>query len=328
MRRSVLVVLALVAVATWRTCGGSSKKTTGILIFSEPSPDSVHWRDAWLDLASGETGLVTHNFGSTVSYVSKRTELWIGWSGQRRHDHSGVLHIARAGRGIAERLVPNTTVVSVSPSGKVAVMYGKTPGPWEMHLVLGRVTANGFEQKETFGIERIGTHVYGWFDDRTILASEDERLLRVTVGMRPVVVGRADDYGEGSASHAMKLFAWSTDIDENQQQELHIVSLTDPSAAERVIPLGRGEGGKCEFAPGDRTIACMIGEPYTGDLRQYVVDVASGTVRNLTAFGTGLTFSPDGTSLALFGAEITIVPLDGSAPRKLGRPGAPMAWIR
>src|SRR4051812_30696502 len=110
----------------------------------------------------------------------------------------------------------------------------------------------------------------------------------------------------------MRWFAWATDPREDHQQVLYIASLRNLHAPPRQIALPAGSDSKCEFAPGDRTIACMVGDAYSGDVQTVLVDVQSGKVTQLGEhLGPSIAFSPDGRWLAIWGERVTLVPVDG-----------------
>jgi hypothetical protein len=242
-----------------------------------------------------------------------------------------VLRVGRRDDGIVTHYIRDVAVTSIAPDGEHATLVPHYPGNREDMLQLGRLTSAGFEPGPSLGIPFMESIVFGWYDSKTLLvAGRGDKLLRVTPGKPPVEIGELAESYTGTASHDMKWFAWTRDPDEDENQELHIVSLRDVGGRERVIPLGRGFQSKCEFAPGDRTIACMVGDSYVGEVRVYAVDVATNKVTLLSkSAGPTLAFSPDGARVMLFEHEMTLVSVDGTEPRlTLGKQGAPVAWIR
>jgi hypothetical protein len=330
-RRAAMWLLLLI-VAWLALCHRRSDpdKPRGLVIFNAPVPDSVHWRWHWLDLASGASGELGYEALGEVSYVDDRTSLWMQWSGEQRNLLDGVLHVTHRGRDIDTRFVGGVSVLGVSPDGAHAAMVPHHPIGSDDVLQLARVTSSALVPEASLRVPVANMIVFGWFDATTPLVGDGMGLWRAAPGKRPVKLLTCEGSWYGGAAHDMRWFAWSYDTAEDEHQVLQIASLSDPRARPRRIALGDGADAKCEFAPGDRTIGCMVGDAYVGAVRVLMIDVASGKITSLgDDLGTALTFSPDGKYVMLFDDELTIVRVDGKGPRiRLGRKGAPAAWLR
>jgi hypothetical protein len=327
---TTMLVVTLALAGASRESSHAPSAHTGILIFTGPCPDGDNWCRAWLNLSTGESGVLGYHTGEPF-YVDDRREAWFTWSGEDRngrHEANGILQIRRRGDRITTRFVRDVAL-SVAPDG-IRVVMPDDPQSWHTQLSFGRITDEGLVRETGLGLERLEAHVFGWFDHETILVWDDNQdLLRVTPGAAPVRLRHVGMVSEGDASHDLRFFAWIGDLARDTHVALHIASLEDASP-ERIIPLGVGPDGKCEFAPGDQTIVCMVGDAYGGDVRVLAVDVATGAVTTLSELAlTSIAISPNGTHVALCDDEMTIVSIADPTQRiGLGRVGTGVAWLR
>lgn len=330
-RKRLWLVAMVIAFVAWRACRSQQQPTkpTGLMIYTATVAGSAHRRYEWLDLATSESGVLGYEGSIYLSYIGDRRAVWMSSAGEHRNEANGVLRIARGDRGIATHFIRDVAVASVSPDGAHAAMASRYPWGSEEELHLGHFTGSRFEPDEGLGVPFMNTKVHGWFDTRTALVSgEDDVLLRVTPGKPPATVRVVPGGHYGVASHDKTQFARTTDSGD-QHQLLHITSLRDERAPERIVDLGEGFIAICKFAPGDRTLGCEVGEVYPPQLRAMLVDTKTGRITALDGSIDPIVFSPDGDQIAMGGSELSVAPIDGkTAPIPLGRAGVPIAWIR
>jgi hypothetical protein len=336
MRRRLakhVLALTLIAVA-WSWCRSShsteAAAPSGVLVYVHPKERGKS-SCRWIDVATRATGELDYDCSGHLSYVDERRGVWMSYTnviGDRFPN--GVLHVGRKGRGIETRFVADVAVQGVSPAGTHAAMIHHYPGNMEDVLDLAQVVPGGFVPGESLHVPFMYSNVFGWFDERTPLMARDGDLVRATPGKQPIVVRQCEGCGEGDASHDMRWFASSTDPHDDEQQVLFIASLQDVRAPPRQIALAKGPDSRCEFAPDDRTIACMVGDGYHRDVKTMLVDVQSGKVTQLGEhLGPSFEFSPDGQWLAIWDEHMTLVPVNGKGrPISLVDGGGPIAWLR
>jgi hypothetical protein len=334
-RRLAKYVLAFTIIAaTWSWCrsprSAQPAAPSGLLVYVQAAgAGKSTWR--WIDVATRATGELGYEGSSRLSYVDDRRGVWMSYANHLGDRFpNGALHVERQGRGIATRFVADVAVAGVSPGGHRAAMIHHYPGNQEDTLDLARAEPRGFVPGESLHVPFMESTVFGWFDESTPLIGHHGDLLRATAGQQPVVLRYCDGSSYGDASHDMRWFAWATDPRDDEEQVLHIASLRDLRAPPREIALTAGQDSLCLFAPDDRTIACMVGDAYHGDVKTMLVDVQSG---NVTQLGEHLpptiAFSPDGRWLAIWDEHTTLVPVDGNwPPISLVDGGYPVAWLR
>jgi hypothetical protein len=334
-RRLAKCALALTLIAVgWSWCRSPratrAASPSGLLVYVHVADGGkITWR--WIDVATRATGELGYAGSAQVSYVDDRHGVWMSYTHELGNRlPNGVLYVERQGPGIATRFVADVAVAGVSPDGSRAAMIHHYPGNGDDVLGLARVVPRSFLPGESLHVPFMETNVFGWFDEHTPLMGHHGDLLRATPGKQPVVLRHCEGSWYGDASHDMRWFAWATDPLEDEQQILYIASLRNLRSPPRQIPLPAGMDSKCEFAPGDRTIACMVGDAYSGDVKTMLVDVQSGKVTQLgDHLGPSVAFSPDGRWLAIWGEHMTLVSADGKGPRiQLVDSAGPVAWLR
>lgn len=299
---------------------------SGILIFKNLGERKFGLR--WLDLATLATGEIENaNNGHEALYPRDRSAVWLRGEDDLR---ATAVRVTRDAGGVTTRVVPNVSLVSVSPDEQRAVVASAIAFPDKDPLMVARVAADGFDDRKPLGLDESGNAVIGWLPDGTVLVelSKTEELVRVAPGMAPQRIRERRSF---TLSHDAQLVAWTTD---NETKDTSVASIGPLSgtAKAREVDLGPGRLAGCRFAPDDRTLGCALSRSTMDkDFASVTtVDIASGKPTSLgdAADAYQVVFSPDSRAVVLSGDPMMIVRVDGSGRTRVAIAGEPVAWIR